>query len=72
MSDSVHADMLVGDLIDQHPNTIKVFVRYGLHCVGCPISRHHTIARIALENNLDLEQLLSDLVKGISDEKDGH
>ena len=54
-------DMLVEDVTERYPETDKIFLQYGLHCVGCPISRHHTISCIAAENGLALEPLLTDL-----------
>jgi len=62
----IAADMLVEDVIALYPETYKIFLRYGLHCVGCPISRHHTISQIAQENSLDVEPLLVDLNAAIS------
>ena len=54
-------EMVVEDVTARYPETYKTFLHYGLHCVGCPISRHHTIAKIAQENGKELEPLLTDL-----------
>jgi len=62
----IKADMVVEDVTALYPETCKVFLRYGLHCIGCPISRHHTISQIVQENNLDMEPLLVDLNAAIS------
>jgi hybrid cluster-associated redox disulfide protein len=53
--------MVVEEIANQYPETIKVFVRYSLHCIGCAISPFHTVWQVATENHLDLERFLADL-----------
>ncbi len=54
-------DSLVCDVVKEHPQTIAVFVRHGMNCVGCNISPLHTVADSAREYALSLEALLGDL-----------
>ena len=58
---SITADCLVQEVVERHPQTIVVFNRHGLQCVGCYISPFHTIADTAREYSLALEPLLSHL-----------
>jgi hybrid cluster-associated redox disulfide protein len=57
----VRADMLVKTLVEQYPETIRVFIQYRLHCVGCQISGFHTITDTAREHSTEIEPLLHDL-----------
>jgi hybrid cluster-associated redox disulfide protein len=57
----ITADSLVQDVIERHPETILVFVRHRLQCVGCDISPFHTIADSAREHAVTIEPLLGDL-----------
>jgi hybrid cluster-associated redox disulfide protein len=54
-------DSLVQDVVERYPQTIPIFNRHGLQCVGCYISPFHTIADTAREYALAIEPLLTDL-----------
>ena len=62
----IRADSLVQDIFKQHPLTIDVFIRNGLHCVGCCVSPFHTVADTAREYALALEPLLADLNRAVT------
>jgi len=62
----ITADCLVQDVVERHPQTIVVFNRYGLQCVGCYISPFHTIADSAREYSMTLDPLLQDLNQAIT------
>ena len=65
-STGITADCLVQDVIERHPQTITIFNRYGLQCVGCYISPFHTIADCAREYSMTLAPLLQDLNQAIT------
>lgn len=48
-------------MVEWYPETVAVLLRFDLHCVGCPISRHHTLAQVARDNDMSLEDLLQAL-----------
>lgn len=62
----ITANCLVQEVVERHPQVIRVFVRHGLQCVGCHISPFHTIADTAREYSLQLEALLADLNRAIA------
>jgi iron-sulfur cluster assembly protein len=39
----VKGDMLVGEIVARYPQVVPVFLKYGLHCVGCRVSPFETI-----------------------------
>ena len=59
----------VKEVLDRHPETLKVFMDTGLLCVGCPTEAFHTLADVAREYHLDLNQLLRHLNKAIGDDE---
>jgi hybrid cluster-associated redox disulfide protein len=59
--ETITADSLVKEVVDCHPQTIPIFTKYGLKCVGCYIAPFHTITDTAREHALGIELLLSDL-----------
>lgn len=62
----ITADCLVQDVVEHHPQTILIFARHGLQCVGCYISPFHTIADSAREYTMALDLLLQELNQAIS------
>ena len=65
VAESITADCIVQGVIERHPQTIAIFARHGLQCVGCYISPFHTIADSAREHALTLEPLLDDLNQAV-------
>jgi hybrid cluster-associated redox disulfide protein len=62
----ITAESLVQDVVERHPQTIAVFARHGLQCVGCYISPYHTITDTAREYAMSIEPLLGDLNRVIA------
>ena len=59
--DTISADSLVQEVVHGHPETVLVFIRRGLHCVGCTMSPFHTVADSAREHAVALGPLLGAL-----------
>ena len=64
LAHSIQPDTTVQDILDTYPHTVETFVRYGMACAGCTLSRFDTVAEAAAIYRLDLERLLADLRKG--------
>jgi hybrid cluster-associated redox disulfide protein len=62
----ITATSLAQEVVESYPQTIPVFCHHRMHCVGCYISAHHTIADCARENGVDIGALLNDLRQAIS------
>lgn len=39
----VEESTLIGDLVDQYPETIDLLQSMGMHCLGCPASRGESL-----------------------------
>ena len=59
------ADLTVAEVMDHWPETIPVFFRYRMACVGCPIATFETLAEVAAIYGLDLEYLMNELKQTI-------
>lgn len=57
MRGGIIIDLSVGEIMARWPSTIRVFIAYRMHCVGCPISPFHTLVDAAEEHRNDLEDL---------------
>ncbi len=46
-------DQSVSEIMTTWPQTVRVFLRHGMHCVGCKVGPFHTIEDACLEYHLD-------------------
>lgn len=65
MPAAITADCIVQGVIERHPQTIAVFTRHRMQCVGCYIAPFHTIADSAREHAIALETFLDDLNRAL-------
>ena len=57
----LEADLIVADVLAHWPQTIPVFLRRRMACVGCPIAPFETLAEVAAIYDLDLNCFLNEL-----------
>ena len=57
----VAPERLVDDVMRQWPATIRVFLDFRMHCIGCPIGCFHTIDDACREHRVDPNAFLSAL-----------
>ncbi len=51
----------VNDVMCRWPQTVSLFMHYGMACAGCPVGAFHTIEEAALEYRIPLRQFLAEL-----------
>lgn len=59
-------DAIIGDVLDQYPDTAALFLGMGMHCLGCPASRGESIEQACMVHGADADALvkaLNDAVK---------
>ena len=61
MKRKLNADSTMDGIMREAPATIRVVLRHGMLCVGCPIASFHTVSDAAREHDLDEDQLRRDL-----------
>lgn len=54
-------DMIIGEVIEQHPDLIRAFFANGMMCIGCPASQGESIEAAAQVHGLDADQLVNAL-----------
>jgi len=54
-------EMIIGDIIRQHPETVKIFAFHGLECNECQIADLETLEHGANHHKIDIKQLLQQL-----------
>ena len=54
-------DLCVADLMSLWPETIDVFLRHRMLCVGCLVSRFHTVTDACLAYDLDRSVFMAEV-----------
>jgi hybrid cluster-associated redox disulfide protein len=54
-------DMTIQEVVENNPETIRVFLEHGLHCVGCSVARFENIEQGAMAHGIDVDTLMKDL-----------
>lgn len=58
-------DQIVEDLLARWPETVPVFLRLKMACVGCDLAGFETVAEAAQAYGIAVERLLADLTAAI-------
>ena len=54
-------DMVIGEVINAHPELVRTFFANGMMCIGCPASQGESIGEAAQVHGLDADQLVNAL-----------
>ncbi len=58
---AITKDMTIQEVVEKNPETIRVFLEHGLHCIGCSVARFENIEQGALAHGIDVDALIRDL-----------
>jgi hybrid cluster-associated redox disulfide protein len=58
-------DLPLGALMTQWPDTIPVFMRHKMLCVGCLVNPFHTVIDACAEYGLDVDAFYAELAASI-------
>jgi hybrid cluster-associated redox disulfide protein len=61
----IDIDSLVDDVMREFPATIRVFLDFRMHCVGCPIASFHSVDDSCREHGVDAATFLAALRREI-------
>ncbi len=54
-------DMIIGDVINEHPELVRAFFANGMMCIGCPASQGESIEQASMVHGIDTDQLVNAL-----------
>lgn len=66
---TITKDMMIEEVVSEYPETMMVFMRHGLHCVGCHVSAYESIEEGALAHGIDVPALVEDLNRVVAARK---
>ena len=58
-------DMGLLEIVQEHPETIEVFQKYGLGCIGCAAARFENLEAGAKVHGIDVDKMVEDLNSAI-------
>ncbi|MGD9047251.1 MAG: DUF1858 domain-containing protein [Anaerolineae bacterium] len=58
---TITKEMPIGDVVQNYPQTIEVFLKHGLMCFGCAIARFENVEQGAMAHGISVEALMNDL-----------
>lgn len=58
---AITKEMSIGEVVQKYPQTVKVFLRHGLMCVGCAAARFENLEQGAIAHGINVEALVKDL-----------
>ena len=58
---TITKEMPIGDVVQNYPQTIEVFLKHGLMCFGCAIARFENVEQGALAHGISVDALITDL-----------
>jgi len=56
-------DNTIEEVVTKYPETVMVFMKHGLHCVGCHVSAFESIEEGAMAHGINVDALVADLNK---------
>ena len=56
---TITKDTIIGDILNNAPQTAPLFLSIGMHCLGCPASRGETVEQACMVHGVDCDDLLA-------------
>ena len=61
MSDKVTKDMNIIEIVQKFPQSIEIFQKYGLGCIGCAAARFENLEAGAKVHGFDPDEMVADI-----------
>ena len=68
--DKVTKDMGIMDIVTEHPETLEVFAKFGMGCIGCAAAHFENLEAGAKVHGIDVDEMVNAMNKVI-EEKSG-
>lgn len=54
-------NLTLDEILKDNPDNVTILMGFGMHCLGCPMSRNETLEQACEAHNLDLGFVLDSL-----------
>jgi len=61
----VTKDMGIMDIVTQHPETLEIFAKYGMGCIGCAAAHFENLEAGAKVHGIDIDAMVNDMNSAI-------
>lgn len=61
MANKVSKDMSILDIVQKFPQSLEVFAKYGLGCIGCAAARFENLEAGAKVHGFDPDQMVDEI-----------
>ena len=58
---AITKDMYIAEVLNEYQNTVPIFFKNGLHCLGCVMASGETLEEACLVHGIDCDKLLTEL-----------
>lgn len=59
--------MSIIEIVQNYPQTVEVFRKFGMGCLGCSAARFENVEQGAAAHGIDIDALIADLNKTVSE-----
>lgn len=63
----INKEMPITEVVQKYPQTIDVFLKHGMGCLGCAAARFENVAQGAMAHGIDVDKLITDLNKTVGE-----
>lgn len=56
-------DMSFSEVLQKYPQTAQVFLKFGMHCIGCAMAANETVEEGAKAHGIEVEKFVEELNK---------
>lgn len=60
--------MGIQEVVEKYPESVPVFFKYGLGCLGCAAAHFETIEQGATAHGINVDALVTDLNKALAEQ----
>ena len=57
----VTKNMSIIDIVQQHPESLEIFAKYGMGCIGCAAAKFENLEAGAKVHGFDADQMVADI-----------
>ena len=58
---TVTKEMSIGEVLRVDRGTARIFMQYGMHCLGCPHATSESVQQAGMVHGIDVDALMEDL-----------
>ena len=56
-------EMNFTEILKKNPDSVKVFLKYDMHCIGCPMAQQETLEEGCKAHGIDADKLVKEINK---------